>query len=213
MATGLRRDSCRQEKAGTLVRFRCYRLHGICTPIYSSDRRLLAEAGRAARVLVAQQPYNLPAGSRCFRSNPPHSKMRRVICGFHPPMPPPFLEHSNDVSHGSSQFSEDRPAPSAPGLDWPAWAALACWPPSWPPAPRTPRSSVGGSACQAWTFRQSTFYEAIDKTASLGLHYIEAVPGPEAQQGSAERDVRRRTRRPTCGRRSSRSWPTRASSW
>jgi sugar phosphate isomerase/epimerase len=31
--------------------------------------------------------------------------------------------------------------------------------------------------CQAWTFNDFTFYEAIDKVASLGLHYIEAFPG------------------------------------
>jgi sugar phosphate isomerase/epimerase len=31
--------------------------------------------------------------------------------------------------------------------------------------------------CQAWTFNQFTFFEAVDKTASLGLHYIEAFPG------------------------------------
>src|SRR5262249_30695091 len=30
--------------------------------------------------------------------------------------------------------------------------------------------------CQAWTFNRFTFYEAIDKTAELGLHYIEAFP-------------------------------------
>ena len=30
---------------------------------------------------------------------------------------------------------------------------------------------------QAWTFHQSTLFDAIDKTASLGLHYIEAIPG------------------------------------
>jgi sugar phosphate isomerase/epimerase len=30
--------------------------------------------------------------------------------------------------------------------------------------------------CQAWCFNKFTFYEAIDKTASLGLHYIEAFP-------------------------------------
>ena len=30
---------------------------------------------------------------------------------------------------------------------------------------------------QAWTFHQSTLFDAIDKTASLGLHYIEAFPG------------------------------------
>ncbi len=28
--------------------------------------------------------------------------------------------------------------------------------------------------CQAWSFNRFTFYDAIDKTASLGLHYIEA---------------------------------------
>ena len=31
--------------------------------------------------------------------------------------------------------------------------------------------------CQAWTFNDTTFFDAISKTASLGLHYIEAYPG------------------------------------
>lgn len=31
--------------------------------------------------------------------------------------------------------------------------------------------------CQAWTFHSHTFFYAIDKTAGLGLHYIEAIPG------------------------------------
>ncbi len=30
--------------------------------------------------------------------------------------------------------------------------------------------------CQAWTFNDVSFYEAIDRTAALGLHYIEAFP-------------------------------------
>ena len=30
--------------------------------------------------------------------------------------------------------------------------------------------------CQAYSFNQFTFFEAVDKTASLGLHYIEAFP-------------------------------------
>jgi len=30
---------------------------------------------------------------------------------------------------------------------------------------------------QAWTFNRFTFYEAVDKTASLGLEWIEAYPG------------------------------------
>jgi sugar phosphate isomerase/epimerase len=32
---------------------------------------------------------------------------------------------------------------------------------------------------QAWTFNRFTFYEAIDKTKTLGLHYIEAYPGQQ----------------------------------
>jgi sugar phosphate isomerase/epimerase len=31
--------------------------------------------------------------------------------------------------------------------------------------------------CQAWSFNRFTFFEAVDKTASLGLRYIEAYPG------------------------------------
>ncbi len=31
--------------------------------------------------------------------------------------------------------------------------------------------------CQAYSFNHFTFYEAIDKVASLGLHYVEAYPG------------------------------------
>jgi len=31
--------------------------------------------------------------------------------------------------------------------------------------------------CQAYSFNRFTFYEAVDKTASLGLKYIEAYPG------------------------------------
>jgi len=38
--------------------------------------------------------------------------------------------------------------------------------------------------CQAYSFNRFTFYEAIDKTASLGLRYIEAYPG---QKLSAEK--------------------------
>jgi sugar phosphate isomerase/epimerase len=38
--------------------------------------------------------------------------------------------------------------------------------------------------CQAYSFNKFTFYEAIDKNASIGLHYIEAYPG---QKLSAEK--------------------------
>jgi sugar phosphate isomerase/epimerase len=33
--------------------------------------------------------------------------------------------------------------------------------------------------CQAYTFNRFTFFEAVDKTASLGLHYIEGYPGQQ----------------------------------
>jgi len=38
---------------------------------------------------------------------------------------------------------------------------------------------------QAWTFNRFTFYEAIDKTASLGLEWIEAYPGQRLSRESA----------------------------
>jgi sugar phosphate isomerase/epimerase len=58
--------------------------------------------------------------------------------------------------------------------------------------------------CQAWTFNRFTFFEAMDKTAELGLHYIEAYPnqplspdqrdqkmGPELSQG-ARKEIKKR---------------------
>jgi sugar phosphate isomerase/epimerase len=36
--------------------------------------------------------------------------------------------------------------------------------------------------CQAYTFNRFTFYDAIDKVASLGLHWIEAYPGQVVSQ-------------------------------
>ncbi len=35
----------------------------------------------------------------------------------------------------------------------------------------------GNLAVQAWTFNRFTFFEAVDKTAALGIRYIEAFPG------------------------------------
>ncbi len=48
-----------------------------------------------------------------------------------------------------------------------------------PPAEGAPNAEKLGwhLGCQAYSFNRFTFYEAIDKTASLGLHYIEAYPG------------------------------------
>jgi sugar phosphate isomerase/epimerase len=37
--------------------------------------------------------------------------------------------------------------------------------------------------CQAWTFNDVSLYEAIDKTASLGLHFIEAFPNQRVSKG------------------------------
>jgi sugar phosphate isomerase/epimerase len=51
-----------------------------------------------------------------------------------------------------------------------AWAA---------PAAGAPHAEKLGwrLGCQAWTFNDTTFFDAVEKTASLGLHYIEAFPG------------------------------------
>jgi sugar phosphate isomerase/epimerase len=34
-------------------------------------------------------------------------------------------------------------------------------------------------SCQAWTFHEHTFFDAIDNTVALGLRYIEAMPGQQ----------------------------------
>jgi len=39
---------------------------------------------------------------------------------------------------------------------------------------------------QAYTFNRFTFFEAVDKTASLGLHWIEAYPGQRLRPERAE---------------------------
>ncbi len=36
--------------------------------------------------------------------------------------------------------------------------------------------------CQAWSFNKHTFFDAVDKTAGLGLHYIEAFPGQKVSK-------------------------------
>jgi sugar phosphate isomerase/epimerase len=45
-------------------------------------------------------------------------------------------------------------------------------------ASKTPNADTLGwrLGCQAWTFNRFTLFEAIDKTAELGLRYIEAFP-------------------------------------
>jgi sugar phosphate isomerase/epimerase len=35
--------------------------------------------------------------------------------------------------------------------------------------------------CQAWSFHDMTFYDAVDRVASLGLHVIEAYPGQKIE--------------------------------
>ena len=42
---------------------------------------------------------------------------------------------------------------------------------------RTPQEENWRLGMQAYTFNRFTFYEAVDKTAALGLRYIEAYPG------------------------------------
>ncbi len=48
-----------------------------------------------------------------------------------------------------------------------------------PPAKGAPNAEKLGwrLGCQAYSFNRFTFYEAIDKIASLGLHYVEVFPG------------------------------------
>ena len=36
--------------------------------------------------------------------------------------------------------------------------------------------------CQAWSFNSRTFFESIDRTAGLGLRYIEAFPGQKTSK-------------------------------
>ncbi len=40
--------------------------------------------------------------------------------------------------------------------------------------------------CQAYSFNRFTFYEAVDKTASIGLKYIEAYPGQRLSKDKPE---------------------------
>ncbi len=49
------------------------------------------------------------------------------------------------------------------------------------PTDRTPNAEKLGwrLGCEAWTFRLFPLFEAIDKTAALGLHYIETGPVPK----------------------------------
>ncbi len=66
-------------------------------------------------------------------------------------------------------------------------AAACCVPGSAARADETPTLTPEGApvaesigwrvGCQAYTFNRFTFFEAIDKTAALGLQYIEAYPG------------------------------------
>lgn len=48
---------------------------------------------------------------------------------------------------------------------------------SGPAQEQTPSDLGWKMGTQAYTFRKFTFFEAVDKTAGLGLHYIEAYPG------------------------------------
>ncbi len=43
--------------------------------------------------------------------------------------------------------------------------------------------------CQAWTFNNTTFFDAIDNTAALGLHYIEGFPNQRVSQQLASQHM------------------------
>lgn len=70
------------------------------------------------------------------------------------------------------------------GIAWAGWAGTRCG--AAEAAAGAPHAEQLGwrLGCQAYSFNHYTFYEAIDKVASLGLHYIEAYPG---QSMSAEK--------------------------
>jgi sugar phosphate isomerase/epimerase len=70
----------------------------------------------------------------------------------------------------------DEPGPGAPHVDKLGWRL----------------------GCQAWSFNDGSFFEAVDKTASLGLHYIEAYPNqklskehPDLKMGEGLTDEQR----------------------
>lgn len=71
---------------------------------------------------------------------------------------------------------------AAAGLAFAPRAASLSW--AQPLAEGAPHAEKLGwrLGCQAYTFNRFTFYEAIDKVASLGLHYIEAYPGQVLSQ-------------------------------
>ncbi|MHC4099248.1 MAG: hypothetical protein ACYSU3_24725 [Planctomycetota bacterium] len=55
-----------------------------------------------------------------------------------------------------------------------------------------PNAAYGGQenwrlGMQAYTFKEFTFYEAVDKTRALGLRYIEAYPGQRLSPHRRER--------------------------
>jgi sugar phosphate isomerase/epimerase len=43
--------------------------------------------------------------------------------------------------------------------------------------------------CQTWSFNDVTFFEAVEKTAGLGLHYIEGFPGQRLSPSKTERKL------------------------
>ena len=57
------------------------------------------------------------------------------------------------------------------------WAVPGSWPRNLPKGAPNAEKLGWRLGCQAYSFNRFTFFEAIDKTASLGLHYIEAYPG------------------------------------
>ena len=56
------------------------------------------------------------------------------------------------------------------------------------PTAGTPNAEALGwhFGCQAYSFNRFTFFEAVDKVASMGLHYIEAYPGQKLSKDTGE---------------------------
>ena len=94
------------------------------------------------------------------------------------PHPTFFARHAHERSRKSSQFSENRRGPRRR-------TALAGLDGSMPLAAEVTNGAPNAEklgwrlGCGSWTFHVYTLFEAIDKTAALGLKYFETGPHPK----------------------------------
>jgi sugar phosphate isomerase/epimerase len=84
-----------------------------------------------------------------------------------------FLQAAG-MAAGAAWLGTGRPAPAADE-----------------PGPGAPHAAKLGwrLGCQAWSFNDASFFEAVDKTAGLGLHYIEAFPGQKLSKDHPDKKM------------------------